>query len=121
MAAFYTTNTSGGAVGYRSQADLDGTVGLPSGIQYIRYFDEGTNASLVASWQTNAQAFSMPGGTVTVNDVPATFNPDGAWFAAKSRAEALLSKLKNTNDPFTREDIADAIAIAFHADGLPST
>lgn len=123
MGMFYTTSASGSPVEYRSEAMISGSPPgpPPANRVYEKRFDEDTNAGLVSAFNGNPQAFSMVGGTVAQSGTPVTFADDGSYFAAKLRAPALLSKAKFTGDAFSREEIADIMAIAFHADGLPSS
>lgn len=123
MGMFYSMDQSGTQVEYRSEAHIAGSPPGPPPANRIweKRFDEVTNASLVALFSSNTQAFTMPAGTVMYQENPVEFVPNGAYFDAKLRAPALLDKLKNSNDAFSREDIADIAAIAFHGDGLPSS
>lgn len=120
--ARFSANAAGEIIEFKASGLAERLAPLPpAGAAFSLHFDEVTNPGLITSYQADPQAYSMPGGTLTVSGVPATVNDPGAYDAARSRAGALLVKLRDTTDPFTREDIADALAIAFHADGLPSS
>lgn len=120
MATFYSTSVDGSGVALF--VSPPGSV--PNNVTYRRDFDASTNAAVIADFNNSSQAFSFVGGTLVKNDVPVTFQPDGHYFEARQRAAALLQKLtavKQGSASLSGEDLADAIAIAFHADGLPST
>lgn len=91
---------------------------LPANTSYTLHFDEATNAGLIAAYNANSNQFRMDGGTLTQNDTPVTVNPDSLFYAAfRNRAE-MLSKIHETNDPFTREEVARFAAVAFRSAGL---
>jgi hypothetical protein len=117
MGVFFSNQIDGSAVIYRDELELKMNPVPPTAV-HVRRFDEKTNTALVAAWQVDSQQFSLAGGTLTVDGVPATFQPDGAYFSAKLRAPALIAKFRDSEDPFTREELADLFAVAFHADGL---
>lgn len=83
-------------------------------------FDEETNPGILASFNQNSNAWTMPGGTLTFDGTPATIHPPSGYFNARGRVPALLAKLKTT-DNFTRADLADLFRVVLrHAGVLPS-
>lgn len=123
MATFYSTSVNGTGVALALNATGPGSP-PSSGITYRKDFDTATNSAIVADFTVNSQSFAFVAGTLVKGETPATFNPDGLYFEAKQRAAILLAKAKEVkagNASFSGEDLADAMAITFHADGLPST
>lgn len=90
----------------------------PAGTAYSLQFDETTNAGLIAAYNANSAQFRMDGGTLTQNDVAATINPPALFYAAFQDRAAMLAKANETNDPFTREEVARILAVAFRIAGL---
>jgi len=90
----------------------------PAGTAYELQFDELTNAGLIAAYNTNSAQFRMDGGTLTQNGIAATVNPDALFYAAFRNRADMLSKINETNDPFTREEVARFAAVAFRIAGL---
>lgn len=98
-------------------------LGAPApGRVHVRRFDELTNAPFFVAYDANPQAFRLVGQTVTQEvagqQVEYELSPDGPAYAALADATAMLSKIKDTNDPFTREEIARFGALAFRANGV---
>lgn len=90
----------------------------PPEVVYSVQFDEVTNPGLIAAFNANANQFRMDGGTLTQNDTPATINPDALVYAAFRHRAEMLSKANDTNDPFTREEVARILAVAFRVAGF---
>lgn len=101
---------------YAAEKQFGGSV--PSGAVYSLQFDESTNSGLVSAYNANSSQFRMDGGTLTQNDVAATINPDGLFYAAFRNRADMLSKINETNDPFTREEVARFAAVSFRIAGL---
>lgn len=91
----------------------------PAGTAYTLRFDETTNAGIVTAYNANSNTFAMPGGTLTQSGTPVTINPPGLLFEALENAAALATKAVETNDAFTRQEVAWLIAIAFRSANLP--
>lgn len=93
----------------------------PGRVHTLR-FDELTNAAFFVAYDSNPQAFRLIGSTLTQEvagqQVEYTLSPDGPAYAALADAAAMLSKIRDTNDPFTREEIARFGALAFRANGV---
>lgn len=123
-ACFFSTN-NGQTVQRRVSAADEGGLPpafqgpLPPGVTNIFRFDETqpNNAGLLTQWAANAALFTMAGSQVLVDGQAAEFDPPGLLFQAQENCEALISKAANTEDAFTREEVAQIGAAAFRALG----
>jgi hypothetical protein len=118
-ACFFSTD-NGQTVQCRHDASAEEAHPLPADVTNLLRLDEQqpNNAALLAAWTANAAPFSMSGNTLLVSGQPAGIDPPGLLYRALENAEALYSKAANTNDPFTREEQAQLLALDFHANGL---
>jgi hypothetical protein len=85
----------------------------PPNAAFLKQFDETTNAGIVSAYQGNSQSFSMVGGTVAQSGTPVNFNPDGIAYSGFLNYAAFVSKLKNSQDPITRQEFAEAFGLLF--------
>ncbi len=117
-ACFFSTD-SGATVQARFSPQVEQIQPLPPGITNIYRFDhtQPNNAGLISQWQANSAAFSMAGSQVLINGQPAAFDPPSLAFVALQNGQALWSKATETNDPFSREEQAYMMALAFRALG----
>lgn len=117
MAKFYA-NIAGDILRLDGSRLVERSATPPAGTAYTLQFDEETNTGLITAYQSNAAQFRMDGGTLTQNGTPATVNPDGLIYAAFRDRIALLAKARETTDPFTRQEVALILGLAFRANGL---
>jgi hypothetical protein len=117
-ACFFSVN-NGATVQNRLSAQDERARPLPSGVTNIFRFDETqtNNHGLITQWSANSAAFSMVGSQVLVSGDPASFDPPSIAWTALEQAQSLYSKMVDTNDAFTREDMANMMAMTFRALG----
>lgn len=91
---------------------------IPGQVYEVR-FDETTNPGLVTDLSASTANWSVPGGTLTKDGIPATINPPERFFTARTRIDELRDKLLPTTNPeaLTTEDIRDALAELFRRTG----
>jgi hypothetical protein len=118
-ACFFSTD-NGSTVQRRASASEEQSFPLPIGVTNLFRFDETqtNNAGLSAQWASNSAPFTMAGSQVLVDGQPAAFDPPGLLFKALENSAALWSKMENTPDALTREELAQLGAISFSAKGL---
>lgn len=120
-ACFYSTN-NGQTVQARTSPSNESQNPIPANppVTNIYRFDETqpNNAGLLSQWNSNSTPFSMSGAQVLVDGDPAEFDPPDLLYRALENWAALWSKMQNTNDAFTREEMAQLGAIGGRALGL---
>jgi len=114
-AAFFT-DAAGSLAGLFRSTDQPPTT-IPSDARYVVEFDPDTNAGLIAQYGADSNAFAIAGNTLTVNGVVATINPGSAVYEAEARLPGVVSKLQNTTDPLTREELADVLTVLLRDSG----
>lgn len=118
-ACFFSTD-NGATVQRRASAADEQAHPLPGNVTNLLRLDEtqSNNAALLAAWVTASQTFAMSGNSLLVSGQPAGIDPPGLVFEALENAQALYSKAANTTDPFTRDELAQILAVSFRALGL---
>lgn len=118
-ACFFSTD-NGATVQKRTSAADENFQPLPPGVTNIYRFDETqtNNAGILTQWFANAAAFSMTGSQVFVSGQAAAFDPPSLAFEALQNANTLWVKASETSDPFSREEQAYIMALAFRALGF---
>lgn len=84
---------------------------------YDLQYDETTNPGIATDYDIDPQAFTMIGGTLAKSGTEVTINPDSAAYAGFRNYKDFLTKLNSTNDPITREELAQSLSLLFRDAG----
>lgn len=115
MAVFFT-DPQGSLAGLRANATEEQQNPVPGNALYTLRFDETTNAGVITDYNQNANAFAMPGGTLTKGGVPVTINPPSAYYEAVQDLPGIVAKLGGP-DPLTTAELGAALRVLLHDAG----